>query len=216
MEREEKADREVNTTAANLSQGTDSQNPDSKPRDQISRPRSRRRTVTDAGQSNNRDQIVPHEDTPASELQPKQTPSERHHVVTTTDGHLSPPIITTMAHENADQQDAPLPNDPMRPSAGGQAFPFKLGTHVKDDGRSASVTTLTSHAGVVSPKPSEINEFPGLKHGEQEGIESEPTYPRPGAATLNMNNESTNVMNGNDEGKQRPHIERFETASEGV
>ena len=83
-----------------------------------------------------------------------------------------------------------------RPAAGGRLFPFKLGRRLGDDGANTSTITLTSQAGVVTPKGDQGFRQLGTTAVTDGGDE---------ASGRGVEQEST----GN-----RPDIERFQTAKE--
>lgn len=72
-------------------------------------------------------------------------------------------ITSPPDHNSEDAIAVPLPVSPGdRPSAGtGKAFPFKLGRHLTDGDANASTVTLTSQAGVVTPKADKMGKPPG-------------------------------------------------------
>ena len=138
--------------------GTNARLPSDKKQQGQSRSRSRRRTVTDAGQTNNRNNNANEEDTST------QKTSERNkHPDNATSGdrnHLVIPTITSDPPSPEDESNNTNnvsfnPSSPNRPTAGGVAFPFKLGSHLVENGRNASTVTLESQAGVVSPRGDE-------------------------------------------------------------
>ena len=124
------------------------------------RSRSRRRTVTDAGQTNNRNNIANEEDTSSKQKanESNKSPDD------TTSGDRNHLAIPTITSDPPSPEDEPKksnnvsfePSSPNRPTAGGVAFPFKLGSHLVENGRNASTVTLESQAGVVSPRGDEV------------------------------------------------------------
>ena len=145
IEREEKADKEVDSTATTTGK-VGAQSDEAKKRRNESRSKSRRRPVIYDDQDDGVD-----ENTPAAELIQKRTSP----IQPTIDPiPLPPPTITT---EDAASSEAAVlqPTSPNRPFLGGKAFPFKLGTHLTDDGQNASTVTLMSQGGVVTPKGDE-------------------------------------------------------------
>ena len=120
------------------------------------RSRSRRRTVTDAGQTNNRNNSANEEDT--SSTQNANESNKRPDNPTSGDrNHLAIPTITSDPPSPEDESQKTNnvsfnPSSPNRPTAGGVAFPFKLSSHLVENGRNASTVTLESQAGVVSPQ----------------------------------------------------------------
>lgn len=165
MEREQKADKEICTTTATETDGAGSTPVDSRRAQAMSRSRSRRRTVTDIGQANadvnentsvaqlqqRRDENLPADSTICAETLPANG-------INSDPGSLSPSVFisdhsTTEPNGLAASQS--LSPNANRPKSEGVAFPFKLSTHLVDDGRYASTVTLQSQAGVVSPKGDE-------------------------------------------------------------
>lgn len=113
-----------------------------------SRSRSRRRTVTDAGQtSSNLDKKVDENTTVAELLQLKQGTDNAQDT-----DYLSPAAALKRGGSADGTGPAVTRVSLGRPTAGGVAFPFKLGTHPSEDGVNASTVTLTGEPGVVAPK----------------------------------------------------------------
>lgn len=129
----------------------------------LSRSRSRRRGVTDTGQTNDGGKPEIDENTPAAELDRRrneQALNGQTNGYPTDPAHLAPPIIRSSPPPDEFPENAkvvPLPASPEeRPSAGpGKAFPFKLGRQLGNQDVNASTITLASQAGVVSPKGDE-------------------------------------------------------------
>lgn len=130
IQREEKADREVETTAGvgNVD-GTGSAQAKADAVRSPSRPKSRRRTVTYSGQDAD-------ENTPAYIIAQKK------------EDHEMLPAIRTVP----DPTPGPKGND--RPSVSGQAVPFKLAPHLRGNEANASTITLMSQ-GIATPKGDE-------------------------------------------------------------
>ena len=148
INREKKAEKDVGTTTATNTDGPSEQPSDTKLKYGRSRSRSRRRTVTDAGQTN--DEID--ENTSAAELDRRRRGNTANDAATDR-SHLAPPIIVSTHQENDKyNQHGPQSIASSRPVADGKAFPFKLESHLIDDGRNASTVTLQSQAGIVTPK----------------------------------------------------------------
>lgn len=162
IQREEKADKEVSTTTVSQNDGANARPAGADRANKISRSRSRRRGVTDAGQTNYVGKPEIDENTPAAELdrrkneQALNSQANGHSADPT---HLAPPIVlSSPPDENYENAKAvPLSASPgERPSAGpGKAFPFKLGRHLGNQDVNASTITLASQAGVISPKGDE-------------------------------------------------------------
>lgn len=124
----------------------------------LSRSRSRRRAVTDAGQTNS----IEANNGKTTTFEGDATRDEDHVLIegTIPDSNLlTPPVITssppTPEESTHTETTGVSPTTTNRPTAGGIAFPFKLGTHLNDNGRNASVVTLQSQAGVVAPQGDE-------------------------------------------------------------
>ena len=106
---------------------------------------------------------------------------------TSENGQTAPPApaVTIGARQN-------------RPAAGEKLFPFKLGRRLGDDGGNTSTVTLTSEAGVVTPKGGEGFRQLGITAAENDADES---------SERNIEHGSTS---------KRPDIERFQTAKEAL
>ena len=159
IQREEKADKDVNTVVVSQNDGANARPIGADQANKQYRSRSRRRGVTDGGQTGYVGKPKIDENTPVTELDRRRKGETNGHP--TDRAHLAPPIILS-SPPNADSENAsavPLPASPgERPSAGpGKAFPFKLGSHLADQDVNASTVTLASHAGVVSPNGDEEN-----------------------------------------------------------
>lgn len=171
IQREEKADKDVNTTTVSQNDGANARPVDADRLNKLSRSRSRRRVVTDAGQADPAGKAKIDENTPAAELDRQRNEpalNVQPNVHSTDPTHLAPPIVlSSPPDENSDNAKAvPLPASPgERPSAGpGKAFPFKLGRHLGNEDVNASTITLASEAGVVSPKGDDDDESKQLGH----------------------------------------------------
>ena len=160
MEREEKADKEnenVETSIVTEHDGANANKTDASAVRGHSRSKSRRRTVSYTPQNDGDDDAD--ENTPAAVLQQKREQQTKPHRYDT--DTLSPPITNVVDYDEGEyvNRDAVSgePSSPTgRPAAGpGKAFPFKLGTHVSDDGRNASTVTLQSHLGAVTSPSNE-------------------------------------------------------------
>ncbi|KAL6714305.1 hypothetical protein ACLMJK_007728 [Lecanora helva] len=148
ISREEKADKEIETTTATETDGTNLQPNAPKKTPGHSRSRSRRRNVTDTNQTDPNHSIA--SNTPATPLDRRRSSSSPQ--TASSPAHPAPAIVIS-AHD-----DHPLPNNPdlqtissHRPVADGKAVPFKLSSHLVDDGRNASTVTLQSQVGVARP-----------------------------------------------------------------
>ena len=153
--------------------GTNARIPSNKEQQGKSRSRSRRRTVTDAGQTNNRSNNANEEETSSTQ----KTSESNEHPDKATSGdrnHLAIPTITSEPPSPEDVSNkinhvSFNPSSPNRPTAGGVAFPFKLSSHLVEDDRNASTVTLESQAGVVSPQGDKV----GKQLGENIGNETQ-------------------------------------------
>ncbi|CAD6563544.1 MAG: hypothetical protein ASARMPRED_000033 [Alectoria sarmentosa] len=161
IQREEKADKEINTTTVSQDDGANAR-PAGAGRVNKTRSRSRRRGVTDAGQTSYIGKPKIDENTPAVELDRRRNEQSLYSQANghpTYPTHLAPSIIlSSPPDENSENAKAvPLPASPgERPYAGpGKAFPFKLGRRLDNKDANASTITLASQAGVVSPKGDE-------------------------------------------------------------
>ena len=215
IERERKADREVETLTVTEING---QKVDSNHARRHSRSKSRRRTVTFTGQGNG----AVDEKSPAAAIEQKKAEARGQQSGEST--RLIPPDIVMEGRASSDTA-LPDPHDPNRPSAGGKAFPFKLGSHLQDDGRNASTITLISQGGVATPRGDETGKQNGDTIGNSEDTRLdrrvtmedtdgvlhkrlvEQKIGEPGA----KDDPATNF-----ESKKRPAIERFETAKENI
>ncbi len=149
MNREEKADKEIGIFTPTETDGAKSKPTDAERGHAVSHSRSRRRNVSDVGQAN------VDENTSVVELR------RRLEEILPTDGMASDhesftPLLvasefSTMEPYGQVASQSLSPNV-SRPKSEGIAFPFKLSTHLVDDGRNASTITLESQAGVVTPQ----------------------------------------------------------------
>ena len=159
IQREEQADKEVRTTTVSQNDGANARPAGADRANKISRSRSRRRGVTDAGQTTYLAKTEIDENTPAAELDRRtdeQALNGQANGHPTDRAQLAPPIVLS-SPPDADSENAkavPLPASPgERPSAGpGTAFPFKLGRDLGNEDVNGSTVTLASQAGIVSPK----------------------------------------------------------------
>ena len=160
IQREERADKEVNTTTVSQNDGANARPVDAHRANEQFRSRSRRRRITDAGQTDHIGKPQIDETTPAAEMDRRKNEQA---LTGQKDSHLAPPVLlSSPPGQNQETAKAvPLPASPgERPSAGqGNAFPFKLGRHPDTpdhEGANASTITLTDQAGVVSPNNNDI------------------------------------------------------------
>ena len=190
IEREEKADKEPEESVIAPNDGGPGRPTNLTEKQSHPRSRSRRRTVTDTGQTGE----DVNEDTSAMELLRLRHESQLSNLVPTDPALLSPsylpsphqpdinptPSFNVPFITNADTLTATNAETTNRPTTNGAAFPFKLLNRLHDNGTNASTVTLKGMAGVVG-----LREEMGSGQGE-----------------------------GNGEGRERPGVERFETARE--
>ena len=184
IQREEKADKQINTTTVSQNDGANARPVDADGANKQSRSRSRRRRVTDAGQTEYVGKLEVDEDTPATELgrrRNEQALNGKANGNLTDPAHLTPPIVLSSPpdEDSGNAKEIPLPASPgERPSARpGKAFPFKLGKNTdgpSEEGANASTVTLTNKASVVSPMEDENSEQPGasLDYQDEHSIDS--------------------------------------------
>ena len=180
-----------------------------------SRSRSRHRAVTDLGQANG-DETV-NEDTTAKQLLRRRAEAAASGVDT---NHLSPTFVplprspqSPSSPESKDKEarlSLPGTNVTLdlpaatRPKADGVAFPFKLGRSLMSDGGNASTLTLKSET-VGTPK---------LEAGEEKILGANGTTDVDTTAKLERL-DAVRTETATD-GKERPGIERFDTAQEAM
>ena len=141
IEREEKADREPETTTASAGQAESTLSPKAR-MSKDGRSRSRRRTVTDAGQAPAANDDEVDENTSAAELLERRGAHP--------DPNLLSPSMRPATQKAGQANGTSLIPDSGRPRQGGVAFPFKLASRGNDE-VNASTVTLTSAKGVLSP-----------------------------------------------------------------
>lgn len=211
IEREEKADKEPETSIATEDNGANAPPVNGSRLNGQSRSRSRHRAVTDTGQS--ADGVF---DT-SRNISAAQPPYMRPEQASVTQeipnfSLLSPrlPHVTQTSHDRlkADLASVEI-SDSNRPTAGGTAFPFKLGTHLNAD--NASMITLTSQTGVVTPKGNgaggQLGE--GLQQSPLKNDISSVVEAEDGGW---VREERAEVREGPEMSDARPVMERFETA----
>ena len=214
IEREKKADKEPENTTVTAHDSANATLVKGKKVQRKPRSRSRHRTVTDTGQ--NGDDALGNRKSGSTA---DHFRTSNHHASTTQDvsspkplSSQSPPIVQ-VRHDRKDGNLAPVEmSDSNRPTAGGIAFPFKLSTQLNND--NASSVTLTSQAGVVTPKRNEV----GKQFGDglhQSPLETDTLFGvgKDGVASLDQER----VRGGDGAstlGARRPEMERFETAKE--
>lgn len=179
VNREEKADKEVDISTAIETDGASSRPADAKRAYAMSRSRSRRRDVADVGQANGDADV----DTSARELGRRQQEKSSANGMASNPDHLAPSVIVSnhwTTEPNGQSASQSSSSNANRPKSEGIAFPFKLSTHLVEDGRNASTVTLESQAGVVTPQGDEKGRQLGesLEHRTEDGRE----LPGPGKA----------------------------------
>ncbi|KAI9826599.1 MAG: hypothetical protein M1832_006195 [Thelocarpon impressellum] len=200
IEREEKADRELQTTTASAADGGQAGSPGQ----YGGRSRSRRRTVRDLGQASGSDQAGVDENTTVAELVTKKGGKEDPNL-------LNPSLLPPSPRSGQANGTRPVPAS-GRPNEGGVAYPFKLATRT-DEGANASMMTLTSAAGVVDParekSEKSVQELPlgeDKKAADGEGGPDEK-----GPADEKRSSDEKRLTE-----EKRPEPERFVTASDGL
>ena len=121
-----------------------------------SRSRSRRRNVSDTGQTNASNTSIK-ENTPAAKIlclreqQPHRLsePTDRSLLSSSFIPLPKSPEATSPPAPGRDNEFKGRVSSPERPTAGGVAFPFKLGRRLGDDGVNASTFTLEDEEGVL-------------------------------------------------------------------
>ncbi len=211
IEREEKADKEPETSIATEDNGANAPPVNGSRSNGRLRTRSRHRAVTDTGQcadgifDTSRDIPPPQ----PSYMRPEQASATQE---IPNPSLLSPhlPHVTQTSHDRPKADLASIEiSDFNRPTAGGTAFPFKLGTHLNAD--NASMVTLTSQTGVLTPKEN----WGGRQLGE--GLQQSPLKNDISSAVEAedggwMREERAEVREGPEMSDARPVMERFETA----
>lgn len=206
MVREEKADKEIETTIATKFDGANANPVNEKRPKSHSRSRSRRRTVTDTGQTTSYDD----ERTPVAVLSHYKEEPQNHKEAKASDLVSSPPSIHLISdNENfTERADGPTTN---RPTLGGVAYPFKLGTHLRDDNTNASTITLKSQVGISTPKNELLPD--DVASTARVGLGSEAVR---ASIEVNPQDRNTEQAESLDNQAKRPEVERFVTASEGL
>lgn len=198
--REEKADKEIDTSTATILDGANANPVDNKK--SKSRSRSRRRAVTDTGQTTSQTNV----ETLAVGHRHEQ--QEREEKIPTRSVSRSPPLIH-VTHDNEDFMEKAGESTSERPAAGGVVFPFKLSTHLRDDNANASTITLKSQADISAPKVVETREvFDAAPSAVGAGSKSE---------VIGVNTKATqniDQVESADSEAKRPEMERFVTAAE--
>ncbi|MCJ1377508.1 hypothetical protein MMC17_000603 [Xylographa soralifera] len=201
--REEEADRILETDNVTTEADGDNARPvNSSAKLPKSRSRSRRRKVSDLGQTSSDHDEDFGSDPPNRELLHRQYQENEAFHPPSDPRLLSPRYVPspqspggeserTLGGENGAQHDeegvgmARSASGKIRPTKGGVAFPFSLGTQLDEGGRNASTVTLTGHSGIVG------KEGTGVHQDDADGLQS--------------------AKKGEVE---RPEVERFETARE--
>lgn len=212
--REEKADKEPAKSTATETDGANGRPAGADKTFSHSRSRSRRRTVTDAGQTNHGKSPMNGEKASATAQDSNGENKPSTNGTSTDPNHLAVPTVTS---------DPPSPEDdtinigdtlltsksPNRPTAGGVAFPFKLSSHLVENGRNASTVTLESQAGVVSPKCDEE----GKQLGESMDTKTEEA-PKPAENGTGEQADEIVKQKDNEEWRQGPQDEKMRRIGE--
>ena len=212
--REEKADKEPAKSTVTETDGANGRPAGADKTFSHSRSRSRRRTVTDAGQTNHGKSPMNGEKASATAQGSNGENKLSTNGTSTDPNHLAVPTVTS---------DPPPPEDdtnnigdallvsksPNRPTAGGVAFPFKLSSHLVENGRNASTVTLESQAGVVSPKGDEE----GKQLGESMDTKTEEA-PKPAENGTGEQADEIVEQKDNEEWRQGPQDEKMKRIGE--
>ena len=210
--REEKADKEPAKPTMTETDGTSGRpiGPDKTLSHSVSR--SRRRTVTDAGQTNH--EQIPMNGEKASYTanagNRKDKPCTNGTSTSTHPDHLAVPIVTSDPPSPADDNptnkgSSTKPLISKRPTAGGVAYPFKLSSHLIETSRNASTVTLQSQPGIVSLKVEEEEKQLGENVNTTKG-----EAPNPSTESVS---ESV-PQSGNEEWRQGPQDEKMRRIGE--
>ncbi len=193
--------------------GTNAKMPSNKKQQGLSRSRSRRRTVTDDGQTNNRNNDANDEDTSSETQNTSESNKRPDNAISADRNNLAIPTITSdpPSPEGESNKVSFNRSSPNRPTTGGIAFPFKLGSQIVENGQNASTVTLESQAGVVSPSGDEA----GKQLGESgdKGAQQEPKVVEKGAG---KEIEGAGEGSGNGERKDGRRDEIDKGSGEGV
>ncbi|MCJ1403222.1 hypothetical protein MMC11_006445 [Xylographa trunciseda] len=207
--REEKADRNPeNAIVTSETNGSNAKPVDKSSKLPTIRSRSRRKTVADQGQTTSGHDEDFTSDPSNGEVLRRQTDENEAFHPPSDSNLLSPRYVplprtpadestTALSGENDGQHDGQVvgmarsASGRIRPTKGGVAFPFSLGTKLDEEGRNASTVTLTGQSGIVASVENEDWEGDGDKINGPRSAE--------GAAA------------GVD---KRPEVKRFETAKE--
>ena len=212
--REERADKEPAKSTPTETDGVNGRPAGADKTFSHSRSRSRRRTVTDAGQTNHGKSPMNGEKASATAQNSNGENKPSTNGTSTDPNHLGVPAVTS---------DPPSPEDdtinigdtllksksPNRPTAGGVAFPFKLSSHLVENGRNASTVTLESQAGVVSPKCDEE----GKQLGESMDTKTEEA-PKPAENGTGEQADEIVKQKDNEEWRQGPQDEKMRRIGE--
>ena len=172
IQREDKADKEVNTTAVSQNDGANARPVGADRANRLSRSRSRRRGVTDAGQTNCVSKPEIDENMPAAGLdgqrnEPAFNGQTNGQLIDR--AHLTPPIVfTSPPDENSETYVGP-----------GKAVPFKTSTYLR--GQDVNISTLTGTG------QADVNRSNGDQESKQLGdssISSTPDQPSKNASTI--------------------------------
>ncbi len=213
IEREEKADKESEKSTATEHGGSNPTPVNGSRVQENLHSRSRHRAVTDTGQS--AENAIESTNTELAAEQLRMRADEASATQGVPNPTLLSPPLSPIAQNSNDRGMDYLAivetSDSHRPTADGVAFPFKLGTHLNAD--NASNVTLTSQAGVVTPKGNEVGKQLG------DGVQSSPLKNAISSACAAEGESLSWEVGGGGSGGlsvglKRPEMERFETARE--
>lgn len=167
----------------------------------------RRRTVIDAGQTTSHT----NKEIPSSALDHHHSSRNQEEKKDSTLLSPSPPSVH-ITYNNEEHIENTTQLTSGRPREGGVAYPFKLGTHLRDNDANASTITLKSQAGVSTPKDPKANEpldksplaFEATLRSESVGA----------SPKVDSQLQDADQPETADRGMKRPDLERFVTAAE--
>lgn len=179
--------------------------------------RSRRRTVTDTGQTtSNADNDTDENTTVAEMLQQKEGINGIQDPNYLFPSPVSPRRWKDIEGDADTTGITGTPTYPARPTAGGVTFPFKLGRNLGDEGTNTSTVTLASMPGIVTPKVEGNGKKLGhnVENNRDGKVMNGDQLECPGNG--NNGGEDVAVEAGVVVDARRPEPERFVTASEGL
>ena len=167
IQREEKADKDVNTMTVSQNDGANARPVDADRANKQSRSRSRRRRVTDTGQTSHLGNFETDENTPAAEidrLRSEQALNDQAKGYATDPAHLAPPTFLSSPPDGNSEiaKGVPLPACPRERSSAGPSTPFPFGTDRRSSNQDVNNSTQTPASGpsVASPNRDEESEYP--------------------------------------------------------